>query len=187
MDIMKYTALCKREIAEIQTMAFTAPDGWIVIAGTYKGGDAMATRIVAPDRGLLVIDSFEGLSELTEEDQCEKVMKAGSFSNGGVDQYISNFDEVALESPDEIAKMWIDKETIKQISEREIGFLWLDLDLYEPTLACLQHFWPMMVEGGIVMTHDYSFEQTPGIEKACQEFGGDWKQVFSNMYKCVKR
>ena len=60
--------------------------------------------------------------------------------------------------------------------------MWLDLDLYEPTLACLKHFAPMMVPDGIMMTHDFGFEQTPGVEKACLEFGGKWKQVFSNMY-----
>ena len=186
MNIMDYTALEKREIGEIQTKAFCAPEGWIVIAGTYKGGDAMATRIVAPDRKLLVIDSFEGLSELQNEDNCKKVMKAGSFSNGGVDQYLKNFEDVNIPQPDQIEKMWIDGKTIKEISTRKIAFLWLDLDLYEPTIACLRHFEPMMVKGGIIMTHDYSFEQTPGIEKACKEFGGKWKQVFSNMYEQIK-
>ena len=186
MNIMDYTALEKEEIAEIQTKAFIAPEGWIVIAGTYKGGDAMSTRIVAPDRKLLVIDSFEGLSELKDEDDCEKIMKAGSFSNGGVDQYLKNFEDMKIHQPDEIEKMWINEKNIKEISKRKIAFLWLDLDLYEPTIACLKHFEPMMVEGGIIMTHDYGFEQTPGIEKACSEFGGKWKKVYSNMYQQIK-
>jgi len=187
MDLMDYTALEKEEIAVIQTKAFTVPEGWIVIAGTYKGGDAMATRIVAPDKELLVIDSFEGLSKLTNEDDCEKLMKAGSFSNGGVEKYLKGFEEMNLESPDQVEKIWINEKNIKEIEERKISFLWLDLDLYEPTLACLKHFEPMMVEGGIMMTHDFGFEQTPGVEKACLEFGGDWSKVFSNMYQQVKR
>lgn len=187
MDIMKYTALEKEEIANIQTMAFIAPKGWIVVAGTYKGGDAMATRIVAPDRKLMVIDSFEGLSELTDEDKCEKLMNPGDFNNQGVEQYKQNFKEMGLKLPDKIHKMWINDQNIRKIQARKIAFLWLDLDLYEPTLACLKHFGPMIVKGGIMMTHDFGFEQTPGIEKACKEYGGEWKRVFANMFKQVKR
>jgi hypothetical protein len=187
MDIMKYTALEKEEIAWIQTKTFIAPEGWVVIAGTYKGGDAMATRVVAPDRDLLVIDSFEGLSNPQEEDACEKTMRSGAFDNGGVSQYLAGFTREGLREPDQIEKMWITEDTIKDIPSINIAFLWLDLDLYEPTLACLRHFGPMMVTGGIMMTHDFGFEQTPGIEKACLEYGGDWKKVFSNMYEQIRR
>jgi hypothetical protein len=44
----------------------------------------------------------------------------------------------------------------------------IDLDLYEPTKAALQHLFPLVVRGGIVILDDY--EGFPGAKKAVDEY-----------------
>jgi len=49
-----------------------------------------------------------------------------------------------------------------------IALLRLDGDLYESTRVCLEHLYPLVVPGGIVIIDDYSLA---GCRKACDEFG----------------
>gem|GEM_PF-585356 len=46
----------------------------------------------------------------------------------------------------------------------------LDCDLYEPTKAGLEFFYPLMPRGGLLLLHDYSSMQWPGSKKAIDEF-----------------
>jgi len=43
-----------------------------------------------------------------------------------------------------------------------------DVDLYESTLACLRFFYPRMLPGGVMLSHDYSI--LAGVRKAVDEF-----------------
>jgi hypothetical protein len=54
-----------------------------------------------------------------------------------------------------------------------VKLLNLDCDLYEPTLAGLRHFYPLLVEGGVVLLDEYAFEQFPGESRAVEEYFGD--------------
>jgi len=54
--------------------------------------------------------------------------------------------------------------------KRAIAFLHSDVDLYEPTLAVLKHFWPLVVEGGVMYIHDYRCPAFPGVETALHEY-----------------
>ena len=44
----------------------------------------------------------------------------------------------------------------------------LDADLYASTLADLEFFYPRMIPGGIIITHDFS--TLPGVARAFSEF-----------------
>jgi len=46
----------------------------------------------------------------------------------------------------------------------------LDPDLYAPALSGLEYFWPRMAKGGVIMIHDYTSMQFPGVKKAVDEF-----------------
>lgn len=181
-----YTILHKNEIALLQKTTTNAPSGWIVIAGTYKGGDAMAIRFADPKRKILVIDSFAGLDKKYKEDFCKGCPSAGAFNSGGLKQYSQNFNKVNILPPDQICKMWISAQNLKKITPRKIAFLWLDLDRYQPTADCLNYFGPMITDNGIIMTHDYSFGHTPGIKKACDNYSKNWTFAYGNIAKLTK-
>ena len=46
----------------------------------------------------------------------------------------------------------------------------LDTNLYQSTLDSLEFFWPRMVSGGRIVSHDYNTTSMPGVKKAFVEF-----------------
>ena len=44
------------------------------------------------------------------------------------------------------------------------------MDLYEPTLASLEFFYPRLVNGGAIILDDYGFNQFPGAKTAVDRF-----------------
>jgi len=154
-----------------------APEGIVMIAGTCHGGDVMAIRKSSPDKHIVVIDSFEGLADPTETDGAEAPPK-GTHGPGGLDQYKDNFKIMGSRLPDNIYKMWITEENLKEVTEANIGILILDLDHYAPTLVCLNYFYSRMLPNGRIIVHDYGFFKTKGVKKACEEFAPNkWKQI----------
>ncbi|WP_158745327.1 TylF/MycF/NovP-related O-methyltransferase [Acidisphaera sp. L21] len=55
--------------------------------------------------------------------------------------------------------------------ETTYSFVHLDVDLHSSTLACLEYFYPRMVQGGIILSHDYSYLH--GVKGAFEEFLAD--------------
>ena len=51
---------------------------------------------------------------------------------------------------------------------RKFAFVHLDADLYEPTLAGLEYFYPRMNPGGFILVHDYN--AWIGARKAVNRF-----------------
>jgi hypothetical protein len=60
---------------------------------------------------------------------------------------------------------------------RPLCIMFLDLDHYIPTKACLDVFSKCVIDGGIIVVHDYDFVRCPGIKKCCDEFGGRWVKI----------
>lgn len=60
-------------------------------------------------------------------------------------------------------------ETAKGITDKFL-FVNLDMDLYEPTLGGLRFFYPLMVEGGVILIHDYFNKVYPNIITAINDF-----------------
>jgi O-methyltransferase len=53
-----------------------------------------------------------------------------------------------------------------------------DSDLYFPTKVALENFWPFIINGGVVLIHDYNTKQWPGIKKIVDEFLHDKKLLY---------
>ena len=48
-------------------------------------------------------------------------------------------------------------KSAKGIRSKSFSLVNLDVDLYQSTRDCLDFFYPKMVRGGIILTHDYTF------------------------------
>lgn len=62
---------------------------------------------------------------------------------------------------------------IKNNPQLKISLLNLDTDIYEPAVAILEHCWPRIVRGGILILDDYNV--FPGETKAVDEYFKDKK------------
>lgn len=123
----------------------------------------------------MIFDSFEGLSEPgaldhdftgMAQDEAERVRgmtHAGkfAFSYEDVSRRIwPEFPAVRL------YKGWI-PERFGEVASESFRFVHVDVDLYEPTLACFEFFYPRLASGGIIVTDDYNW---PGGRRAVDEF-----------------
>lgn len=179
--VKDFTALTEIEIEAIVKKVKEAPEGKIVCAGVWKGGDVMAIQMTSPSREVIVIDSFCGLAPPSKQDETEDTMIDGEFDIGGIEIFNENFRAMGLQAPKSY-QMFIDEDSIRQIAEEDIALLWLDLDHYTPTKACLEHLSPFLVNSAIIMTHDYGFERCPGIKIACDEFSNGWEHLAGGIF-----
>ena len=53
-------------------------------------------------------------------------------------------------------------------ADLRFSFVHLDVDLKSSTLGCLEFFYPRMLPGGVILTHDYSY--LDGVREAFAEF-----------------
>ena len=60
--------------------------------------------------------------------------------------------------------------TVEQIENSKFSFVHMDVDLYKSTIDALRYFFPRMINGGIILIHDF---HTDGIKKAIKEFSSE--------------
>ena len=75
-------------------------------------------------------------------------------------------------------------ESGKEIVDKRFCFVHLDVDLYKSTIDSLRFFFPKMVQGGIIIIHDY---HSDGVKKAFDEFLKTKKEdvLELNMSQCM--
>lgn len=142
--------------------------GDIVECGTYKGVSAYLMCKASVQNGKIVhlFDSFEGLSEPGEFDG--SYWEAGRFfmPEENVHNTLAQFSNYKA------YKGWI-PDRFSEISDKQICFLHIDVDLYEPTKDSLEYFYPRLVPNGVILMDDYGTSTCPGAKKAADEFFAD--------------
>jgi len=157
--------------------AYSKSPGDILIAGTMDGEDVRTFQRAVPHKNIIVIDSFEGLAPAVSQDKGKDAMVQGECNIGGLEAYFKLFKDAGMLPPKEIYKMWIVDRTLEEIPLRPLCIMFLDLDHYQPTKACLDRFAKHVIDGGVIIVHDYDFVRCPGIKICCDEFGGKWVKI----------
>ena len=146
-------------------------DGARVECGTLRGFSALmlcrvhkAMQADFTGAGLHIVDSFEGLSEPRSEDAVRSASGELTYPAGKgimacpmehVQGVLADFPDVSFH------KGWI-PEALKALPEAKWSFVHIDVDLYAPTLGCLEYFLPRLARGGIVVNDDYASPMFPG-------------------------
>lgn len=144
--------------------------GAVAEAGVYQGDFATLMNESFPLRKLYLFDTFIGFDDrdLEKEDGYEKNSERGEhFKETSVEFVMSR-----MQHPQNvIIKQGYVPETFHGIEET-FAFVNLDMDLYQPTLAALEWFWPHMVSHGVILVHDYFDESGsfPNLKKAVIQF-----------------
>jgi Macrocin-O-methyltransferase (TylF) len=163
--------------------------GHIVECGVYQGASFFAfaklLEIFSPGdriRQVIGFDSFQGLA-LTEKDGPEypnrsKIdggWKSGHFKKALMalldlfhrDSFVPHAPRARIVEGDIL-------ETVpKYVSDNpgiRISLLHLDVDVYKPTLCALQHLYPRVVSGGVVVLDEYAMEEWGGESAAFEEY-----------------
>jgi len=132
--------------------------------GVFKGASAKLICEAKGTKKLRLFDTFEGLPDPSEHDL--GVHRKGQYTCtlDSVQQYLNDYNNVEFFQgmfPDSTAG----------VEDATYAFAHFDVDLYDSTLSCLEYFYPRMVPGGVMLSHDYGM--LAGVEKAFAEFFAD--------------
>jgi len=120
---------------------------------------------------LYCFDTFEGfvMSDITMERQATTLgVSAGTFSDTSLD-IVKSVIGGGKPCNNLILRKGIFPETFKGVESKKWRFVHLDCDLYAPTKEGLGLFWPNIVQGGILLVHDYNAGYL-GVKKAVDEY-----------------
>jgi Macrocin-O-methyltransferase (TylF) len=150
--------------------------GDVVECGVCNGGTAAilastATKSSLP-RTVWLLDSFQGMPEVTAEDGDGAV---GGSAQDYVGQVVGSVDRVrqilvrvgANMDRVKIIPGWFDV-TFPAVNCGQIALLNIDADWYKSVKLCLETFYDRVVKGGFISFDDYG--HWPGCRKAVDEF-----------------
>jgi len=158
--------------------------GDIVECGVWRGGSMMTVAKTLLSEGdtqrhLHLYDTYEGMSEPTEHDvrhdgRPAADMLAATDRDAPIWAYASLEDvQQAMretEFPADLIHYYKGKveDTIPKNMPDRISLLRLDTDWYESTRHELEHLWPRLVPGGVLMLDDYGWWD--GARRAVDEW-----------------
>ena len=151
-------------------------EGDILECGVFKGFSSLLLRTIdnklssSNKNNFFLIDSFEGLSEILDEDkpankniyQSKKGDLKSSIEN--VETLFKYFDNV------NILKGWIPEIFDILDESNKYKFVHIDVDLYQPTYDTLNYIYDKVVLGGMIITDDYQTPFFPGNKIAWEKF-----------------
>lgn len=156
-------------IISIKNMALQ--DGSIAEVGVYKGGSAyfiamLAEKFIGNKIKIFVFDTFEGhaqcdITQSLDGPHTTEKFKDTSFDE--VSKYLSVFDNV-------VVYKGRFQDQCDQIQGESFSFVHIDVDIYEPTVACLSFFCSRLKTGGIIIVDDYGYKTCEGSKQAVDEF-----------------
>lgn len=68
-------------------------------------------------------------------------------------------------------------ETARGLESERYAAVSLDVDLYAPTFAGLQYFYPRLSEGGAIILHDYNSLRFDGVRRAAADYEQEYGRL----------
>lgn len=186
----------ERQLALVQAARYLVRrdiPGCFVECGVWRGGSTMAIALALmqegkTDRDLYLYDTFEGMTAPTNLDRTadgrlaqfhldQDVNKTGYWCVAGLEEVQRNM--ASTRYPMErvhYIKGPVEATIPTQIPTEEIALLRLDTDWYESTKHELEHLFPRLRQGGILIIDDYGHWQ--GAKKATDEYFKSIGQTF---------
>jgi hypothetical protein len=147
--------------------------GEIVECGVFKGGGSFVILSGTKEKRLFGFDSFEGLSEpdVIDRPSSKKVFRWAK-NDMGVPIGVAEANLSAFGERVRLYPGWIPDE-FDAVADDTFALLHIDVDLYDPTFASLDFFYPRMNPGGVIVCDDYGSSACPGAKRAMDDFFAD--------------
>lgn len=144
-------------------------EGDLVECGVYRGSIAMSNiayvgQEALKDRKYYLFDTFDGLDKaLSTEDEYSRLK----------DAYPDCF-EFVVESFKEYPNVVVVKGsvpgTLSRVPIEKVSYLSIDMNCALAEEAALEHFWPLLVSGGVIVLDDYGWPTCEGQKEAADAF-----------------
>ena len=164
---------------EIYKMIKEVP-GEIIECGVFKGASylrfAMFREIFGNpfSKKIIGFDTFSKFPETTFQDDTKarnKFISSAGSDSISKEQLLKILDNKGLNKHVDLIEGDITETVpsyVKANPELKISLLNLDTDIYEPAVTILEHLYPKITKGGILMLDDYGTH--PGETKAVDEY-----------------
>jgi O-methyltransferase len=167
----------ERILALINAVRYVVTAGYqgaFVECGVWKGGSMMAVahtllRLGKPDRQLFLFDTFAGMTAPSAKDgtEFEQQAPASKYEQLKGEDGICHWSYAALEETQK--NMWSTnypkdlirfikgpvEQTIPTNAPDQIALLRLDTDFYESSKHEMEHLFPRLVRGGVLVLDDF--------------------------------
>ena len=154
--------------------ATSALEGAIAEVGVYKGTTAKLICALKGDKEFFLFDTFKGMPD-------SKIMASDRWQPGthtdtslaSVKAYLSEYSN--LHFVPGIFPESAHENRHKHAIPNLFSFVNLDVDLYRSTLDALEYFYPRLVTGGRLVSHNFNLKDgvggdTPGVQAAFYEY-----------------
>ncbi len=141
----------------VQRIREEAVPGAMAEVGVWRGETSEFLHRAAPERPLYLFDTFAGFPEAD--------LPRGTTDERFRDTSVEAVAERVGHSPLVILKPGRVPEVLDDVADERFAFVLLDLDLYEPTRASLEFFYPRLSPGAYLVVHDYN---NPESDWACK-------------------
>ena len=130
--------------------------GDLVELGVYKGFTAKLIHFYVPERKLFLFDTYGGFDK--DDVNAERIRTGHSikshFKSAGAGDVISY---IKPKNDNIVPVEGVFPASIPEnFSGKKFSFIHIDMDLFEPTLAALDYFYPKISKGGYLIIHDYN-------------------------------
>lgn len=137
--------------------------GHIAECGVWRGALSKFIHSQLPDKNYFLFDTFKGFDSRDLDE--EKDNRFNNTNTNVVLNYIGGNKEKL------IIKKGFFPETTKGMSGNTFSLIILDFDKYDPTVAGLEYFYPLVQSGGFIFIHDYSSNESNfACSRAVDEF-----------------
>ncbi len=141
------------------------PGAWAE-AGVYRGGSAEIICAAKPvTTALHLFDTFGGMPAVAPGDGA---FQPGDFADTSVASVRSRL--AGSGGVEFHPGFFPDTADTPALRATRFQFVHLDLDLYQSTLAGLEFFYPRLLPGGVLISHDYGDATVPGVKQAFDDF-----------------
>jgi O-methyltransferase len=171
-------------VRAVEYVATRGVPGAMVECGVWRGGSMMAAaltllRLGISDRDLYLYDTFAGMPPPSEADTTRSGERAADLLAQGDESShiwaIASLDDVraavlSVGYPEERIHFveGLVEETLPETAPAEISLLRLDTDWYRSTKHELEHLYPRLAPGGVLILDDYGYWQ--GARRAVDEY-----------------
>ena len=152
--------------------------GALVECGVWRGGNLIVMGETLRTRGatgrqVVGFDTFEGMTEPTDRDVsrdgefARDLAPDGPWCQAGIEDVRSILKAHTLDNAIDLVPGRVE-DTIPRAAPGEIALLRLDTDWYDSTMHELEHLYPRLSHGGVLIIDDYGYWQ--GQRQAVDEY-----------------
>jgi O-methyltransferase len=155
----------------IATIRREAIPGALAEVGVWRGELSRFLHRCAPERKLYLFDTFAGFpAESVGPLDLQNKDDRGRFRDTSVEQVRKSVGE----SRNIVFRVGIFPDSAAGLEQESFSLVMLDLDIYAPTLAALEFFYPRVSSGGYIFVHDFnSPESSYAMQRAVLPFLSD--------------